>query len=50
MVENGRRKDGRQGIDGECVVSKTTAWKTVRCEMCREEDGGMSDHFWWKLG
>ena len=46
MVENGGRKDGRQGIDGLCVVTKTNAWKTVRCESVewRREGGGMSDH------
>ena len=32
MVENGGRKGGRQGIDELCVVTKTNAWKTVRCE------------------
>ena len=32
MVENGGRKGGRQGIDGLCVVTKTNAWKTIRCE------------------
>ena len=32
MVENGEREGSRQGIDGLCVVTKTNAWKTVRCE------------------
>ena len=32
VVEDRRRKGGRQGIDGLCVVTKTNAWKTVRCE------------------
>ena len=32
MVENGGRKGGRQGTNGLCVVTKTNAWKTVRCE------------------
>ena len=31
-VENSGRKGGRQGIDALCVVTKTNAWKTVRCE------------------
>ena len=31
MVENGRKKGGRQGANG-CVVTKTNAGKTVRCE------------------
>ena len=30
--ENGGRKGGRQGTNGLCVVTKTNAWKTVRCE------------------
>ena len=29
---NGERMGGRQGIGGLCVVTKTNAWKTVRCE------------------
>ena len=32
MVENGVRNGGRQGIDGLSVVTKTNAWKTVRCD------------------
>ena len=32
MVENGGRKGRRQGIDGLCIVAKTNAWKTVKCE------------------
>ena len=34
MVDNGGRKGGRQGIDAlrNCVVTKTNAWKTGRCE------------------
>ena len=32
MVENGRRKCGRQSIDGLSVVTEAKAWKTVRCE------------------
>ena len=40
MVEIGRRKGGRQGIDR---FFKTNVWKTVRCEGV-ERRGGMSDH------
>ena len=45
MVENGGRKGGRQAIDGLCVVTKTNAWKTVRCELWSGGGGGMSDYF-----
>ena len=45
MVENGRRKGGRQGINGLCVVTKTNAWKTVRCESVEMRRGGLSHHF-----
>ena len=30
--ENSGRKGGTQSIDGLCVVTKTNAWKTVRCK------------------
>ena len=51
VVQNGGRNDGRQGIDGLCVVKKTNAWKTVRCGSVGEEKwrnvrpffGGTSD-------
>ena len=46
MVENGRRKSGRQGIDRLCVVTKTNAWKIViDVKVWRGEGGEMSDHF-----
>ena len=62
MVENGRRKSGRQGSNGLCIdysrrksgrqgtnglcdVTKTNAWKTVRCESVERRRGGLSDHF-----
>ena len=32
VYENSGRKAGRQGTNGLCVVTKTNAWKTVRCE------------------
>ena len=42
MVENSGRKDGRQGTNGLCVVTK----KTVRYESVeRRRRGGLSDHF-----
>ena len=43
FVENDERKGGRQDTNGLCVVTKTNAWKTVRCE-CGEK-GGLSEHF-----
>ena len=45
MVENGGRKGGRQGTNGLCVVTKTNAWNTVRCESVERRGGGLSDHF-----
>ena len=45
MVENGGSKGGRQGTNGLCVVTKTNAWKTVRCESVEKRMGGLSDHF-----
>ena len=33
------------GTNGLCVVTKTTAWKTVRCESVERRRGGLSDHF-----
>ena len=45
MVENGGRKGGRQGTNGLCVVTKTNALKTVRCESVERRRGGLSDHF-----
>ena len=46
MVENGGRKGGRLGTIGFSVVTKTNAWKTVRCEsVTRRRGGGLSDHF-----
>ena len=45
MVENGRRKGGRQGTNGLYVVTKTNAWKTVRCESVERRRGGLSDSF-----
>ena len=46
MLENGGRKGGRQGTNGLCVT-KTNAWKTVRCESVERKRGGegLSDHF-----
>ena len=38
MVENGRRKGGRLGTNGLCVVTKTNGYKTVKIE--GEEKGG----------
>ena len=32
VYENGGRNGGRQVLDGLCVVTKTNAWKTVRCD------------------
>ena len=54
VVENAGRKGGRQGTNGLCVVTKTNAWETVRCESVeRRRRGGLSDHFflevWLKL-
>ena len=46
VVENGGRKSGRQGTKGLYVVTKTNAWKTVRCESVDRRRGGVSDHFW----
>ena len=45
MVENGERKGGRLGTNGLCVVTKTNAWKTIRCESVERRRGGLSDHF-----
>ena len=46
MVENDGRKGGRQGTNGLCVVTKTNALKTVRCESVERRRGGLlSDHF-----
>ena len=45
LVENGGRKGGRQGTNGLCVVTKTNAWKTVRCESVERRMGGFSDRF-----
>ena len=45
MVVNGRRKGGRQGTNGLCVVTKTNAWKTVRCETEERRRRGFFDHF-----
>ena len=45
VVENGGRKGGRQGTNGLCVVAKTNAWKTVRCESVERRRGRLSDHF-----
>ena len=45
MVENGGRQGGRQGANGLCVVTKTNAWKTFRCESVEKRRGGLSDHF-----
>ena len=50
MVENSGRKGGRQGINGLCVVAKTNAWKTVRCESVERRGGDCLTIFWWKLG
>ena len=42
MYENGGRKDGRQSIDGLCVVTKTNAWMCVgeKVEECLTIFGG----------
>ena len=40
------KKGGRQGTNGFCVVTKTNAWKTVRCESVERRKGGKV----WKLG
>ena len=45
MVANGGRKGSRQGTNGLCVVTKTNARKTVRCETVDRRRGGLSDHF-----
>ena len=51
MVENGRKKGGRQGPNGLCVVTKTNAWKTVRCESVERRRGGdCLTIFWFKHG
>ena len=42
MAENGGRKGVRQGTNGLCVVTKTNAWKTVRCESVERRRGGDS--------
>ena len=39
MVENGGRK-GSQGTNGLCVITKTNACKTVRCESVERRRGG----------
>ena len=31
---------GRQGTNGLCVVTKTNAWRTVRCESAERRRGG----------
>ena len=50
MVENGRRKDGRPGIDGLCIVTKMNAWKTVKCESTYgEKVEECLTIFWWKF-
>ena len=46
MVENGGKKGGRQGYNGLCVVTKTNAWKTVRCESVERRKGELSDLVW----
>ena len=38
-------KGGRQGTNGLCVVTKTNACKTVRCESVERRRGGLSDNF-----
>ena len=45
-VENGGRKGGRQSTIGLCVVTKTNAWKTVRCESVERRRGGLLTIFW----
>ena len=45
MVENSGRQGGRQGTNGLCVVKKTNAWKTVRCESVERRRGGLSEKF-----
>ena len=49
-VENGGRKGGRHGIDGLCVVTKTNAYKTVRCESVERRQWRNVTLFWWELG
>ena len=41
QLEVGRRKGGRQGTNGLCVVTKTNAGKTVRCESVERGRGGI---------
>ena len=47
MVENRGKKGGIQGINGLCVVTKTNAWKTVKCGEEQVEE--CLNIFWWKL-
>ena len=44
MVENSGKKDGRQGTNGLCVVTKRNASKTD-VKVSRGEWGGLSDYF-----
>ena len=48
MVENGRVVENACVVTkttGLCVVTKTNAWKTARCESVERRKRGLSDHF-----
>ena len=45
MVKNG----GRQGTNGLCIVTKTNAWKTVRCESVEAYNSLFPlPHYWYR--
>ena len=44
---SGERKDGRQGIDGLCVVTKTKLWRLLDVKVWRGEGLTIIK---WKLG
>ena len=45
VVVNVRRKGSKHGIDGLCIVTKTNAWDTVRCESVERSIERISGHF-----
>ena len=45
MVEIGRRKGGRQVIDGLCVFTKRMLGRLLDAKVWRVEGGRISEHF-----
>ena len=50
MVKNSGRKDGRQGLMDNVLLPKRMLGRLLDVKVSRVEGGGMSDHFWSKLG